>query len=127
MMVTPSTFVLLMRHPSALRCLLLLVRLGPHPQALLARRLRASLGPQALFFLLPSSFFLAYAMPPGKNTRSTNQNAPATMTITDPATARRRPAISLLARTAASSDATARTTSSCPISTPTLNENNDQP
>ena len=44
------------RLARAAGALLLSMRLGPHPQALLARRLRASLGPQALFFLLPSFF-----------------------------------------------------------------------
>ena len=66
-------------------------------------------------------------MPPGKNTRWTNQNAPATITTIDPAKASCRPAASLRARSAASADATTTTTSSWPISTPTLNENSDQP
>ena len=41
-----------------------------------------------------------------------NQNAPAAMTTIDPANASRRPAASLRARSAASADATATTTSS---------------
>ena len=47
-----------------------------------------------------------------KNTRSMNQNVPATITAIDPANATRRPSFSLLARSAASADATARTTTS---------------
>ena len=45
----------------------------------------------------------------------------------EPANASRRPACSLRDRSAASADATTTTTSSWPISTPTLNENSDQP
>ena len=56
-----------------------------------------------------------------------NQNAPAAITTIEPANASRVPAASCCARSAASAVATIATTSSCPISTPTLNENSDQP
>src|SRR5262249_13223684 len=65
--------------------------------------------------------------PPGKKTRCTNQNAPATMTTSDPANARCLPAHSLRDRSDASADATSTTTRSWPISTPMLNEKSDHP
>ena len=47
------------------------------------------------------------------------------MTPTEPATASRRPAVSLRARSQVSAEATTTATATCPISTPKLNENSD--
>ena len=52
---------------------------------------------------------------------------PASTTTTDPAIASRSPRTALLRRISSSSHATTRTMASCPISTPRLNENSDQP
>src|SRR5215475_3947051 len=56
-----------------------------------------------------------------------NQKAPAAITTTDPANTSRRRAHSLRDRKTANANATVTTTSNCPISTPKLNENKDQP
>src|SRR5262249_11203608 len=69
----------------------------------------------------------AHKLPPEKKTRRTNQNVPAATTTTDPANTRRRPAASLRRPTAAPADATRTTISNCPIATPRLKENSDQP
>ena len=68
-----------------------------------------------------------HRIPPDKNTRSTNQNPPAAITATEPATATRRPASGFQARIPARTPAAATTTSNCPISTPMLNDRSDQP
>src|SRR5688572_20328074 len=65
--------------------------------------------------------------PPEKNTRSTNQKAPARITTIEPAKATFFPTHSLLARSAARAELTRTTTHSWPISTPRLKENKDHP
>src|SRR5262249_40057275 len=64
--------------------------------------------------------------PPEKNTRCTNQNAPAAITTIEPANARFRRDHSLFARSIVNAVATSTTTKSCPISTPILKEKSDQ-